>query len=111
MTKNVTIIPADSTTSIPYCDHLVMLDNNNVMGIELNQNYKIRIDGVTSSDYHSFASMMDALVTYGRTNGYRYIHYADSLSNKMYQFFIKYGYKNENIIGDEWNKYLHYELE
>lgn len=91
-----------------YSTHTIKLDKNNMMGIEYNWTYRIRIDGIRTTDKKSFKKMMDSLVDHAKYCGYNTLLFADHLDNDVMNMFLEYGFVEET--GDRYNHYLTYEI-
>lgn len=95
----------------PFCSKIIYCDECNQLGIEFTCDFRIRINGVVSSDLKSFTKLMDTLVLFAKRYGYKKLFYADKLSEEMMERFHDYGFVETQVLGDDWNHYMNYVLE
>ena len=105
LTNDCKLLPL---SDFDYASHTIKLDRNNMMGIEYNWLFRIRIDGIRTTDKKSFKKMMDSLVNHAKDCGYNSLLFADHLDNDVLNMFLEYGFIEET--GDRYNHYLTYEI-
>lgn len=111
--KGCKLIPSSSPIAmkIPFSTHIIYLDANNQIGLEFNWDIRIRIDGIYTTDYGSFKTMMATLIEVSKKQGYNKLFFADSVSNNILNMLISYGFHEIPVLPDKGNHYLTYYID